>query len=117
MRAGMNRTVISLIPVDEVRPQPPRPHHQLDVVDLADQRAEQALELELREVPAEAEVRSAAAEPDMRVGLASDVEDIRVGEDRLVAVGRGVVDDDLLALLDRHAADLDVLQSRSAGTC
>ena len=42
------------------------------------------------------------------MGVRADVEDVRVLEHLLVAVGGGVVHDDLVALLDRHAADLGV---------
>ena len=60
-------------------------------------------DLQLGEVGAEAEVRAAAAEGDVRVvrRRARDVEAERVGEHLLVEVGRHVPDDDLVAGPDR----------------
>ena len=60
------------------------------------------------QVGAEAEVRAAAAERDVRVRVAGDVEHERVVPHLLVAVGRDVPDDDPVARLDLPAADLGV---------
>ena len=54
------------------------------------------------------------AEGDVRVGVAADVEAIGVGEHRLVAVGRCVVDDDLVARGDLLAGELGVLGGGAA---
>ena len=70
----------------------------LEVGVAAGELLEQDAELELGQVVAEAEVRAAAAEPDVRVRVAADVEDVGVGEDAGVAVGGGVEDHDLVAL-------------------
>src|SRR5690606_36016094 len=52
-----------------------------------------------------AEVGAAAAEADLRVGVAADVEDLGVLEDGGVAVGGAVEDDDLVVFLDVLAAE------------
>ena len=82
------------------------------VISMSGSRAEQLLEhhpdLAAGEVGAEAEVRTAGAEPDVLVRRAGDVEAERVGELALVAVGRVVEHHDLLALLDLLPADLGV---------
>ena len=57
-------------------------------------------DLQAGEVGAEAEVRAAAAEGDVLVRRAPDVEAERVVEHVLVAVGRDVEDDDLVAFGD-----------------
>src|SRR3954469_11255231 len=58
-------------------------------------------------------MRPATAEADVRIEIARDVEPERVGKDRLVTVGRRVVNDDLFALADQRAADLDVPRCRT----
>jgi hypothetical protein len=50
----------------------------------------------------------APPEGQVRVGVATDVEPERIGEHRLVEVGRGVVEHDPITLADALAADLDV---------
>ena len=71
--------------------------------DLAEHRAH----LGLGQVRAEAVVR-AEAEGDVVVRGPREVEALRIGEDGLVAVRRGVVDDDLVAGADGAAAEGDV---------
>ena len=61
------------------------------------------------QVCAEAEVLAVAAEGEVVVGLAADVELVGVVEDVLVAVGGGVPEHDGLALADGLAAQLYVL--------
>src|SRR5690606_23631378 len=65
---------------------------------------EEDAEFQFGEVVAEAEVGAAAAEADLRVGVAADVEDLGVLEDGGVAVGGAVEDDDLVVFLDVLAA-------------
>ena len=57
----------------------------------------------------EAEVLAVAAEGEVVVGLAPNVEAVGVLEDLFVAVGRRVPHHDRVALADRLAAQLDVL--------
>src|SRR5215204_5809836 len=74
---------------------------------------EHGAQLEAGEGGAEAEVGS-GPEGKVGVGLAGDVEGERVGEHLFVAVGRGVVDDDLVAGRDLCAAELDVFGGGAA---
>src|SRR5918997_4519079 len=53
-------------------------------------RLEDEVDLQASEVGAQAEVRAAATEAEMRVGAAGDVEALRLVEDLLVEVGRAV---------------------------
>src|SRR5437764_14727118 len=62
--------------------------------------------LEPGEVGAEAEVRP-DAERELRVRLPAEIEPVGVGEDGLVAVRRGVVEDDLVAGAHLPAFELD----------
>ena len=94
--------------VHEVGVEAVRRAGQLDVGQALDDLAHGRLDLGAGEAGAEAEVLAAAAEGHVVVGRAADVEGVRVLEHLLVAVGGGVVHDDLVALLDRHAADLGV---------
>ena len=59
-------------------------------------------------------MRPAAAEGDVIVGLAGDVEPQRVGELLLVEVGRDQPGDDLVALADADAVQLGVGRGRAA---
>ena len=81
---------------------------QLEVGEALDDLAHGGLDLGPGQAGAEAEVLAAPAEGHVLVGRARHVEHVRVLEHLLVAVGGGVVHDDLVALLDRHAADLGV---------
>ena len=68
-----------------------------DVGHAVEQVLEHDPDLHAGQVGAEAEVGAAAAEGDVGVGVAPDVEGVGVVEDALVAVGRGVEEDDLVA--------------------
>src|SRR5262249_51784970 len=61
-----------------------------DVRQPMQQLIEQYRDLAAREICPEAKVRAARAEADMLIGLAHDIEAVRLGEHRVVAVG-GVV--------------------------
>ena len=61
----------------------------------------------------EAQVGSTRAERDVRIGIASDVEHIGVGEHVLVAIGRAVEHHDTVTLLDLLTADLHVVHHRA----
>ncbi len=63
---------------------------------------------------AEAEVGAAAAEADVRVRVATEVEAAGVGEDVLVAVGRGIEQHDPVALVDLLAPQQEVAPGRAA---
>ena len=67
---------------------------------VAQQLAQQRLDLDAGDVRAEAEVRSAAPEGDLVVRRASDVEAVGLSEGALVAVCGAVVHDDLVAGCD-----------------
>src|SRR5205814_9952006 len=60
-----------------------------------------------------AEVHATAAEGHVIVRRARDVEGVRIWEGVFVAVGAGVVEDDLVALLDRYTPHLGVLGGRA----
>ena len=59
--------------------------------------AQHRRDLDARDVQPEAQVRPSPAEGHVRIGVATDVEPIGVGEDVLVAVGRPVEHDELVA--------------------
>ena len=94
--------------VDELRLQALHVAVLVDVGQAVEQVLEHHLDLHAGQVGPQAEVRAAAAEGDVGVGVPADVEDVGVLEDVLVAVGRGVEEDDLVALLDRRPAQLEV---------
>ena len=71
---------------------------ELEVGHAARRLLEHDLDLEPGQVGAEAEVDAAAAEGDVVVRRAADVERVRVVEHVVVAVAGQVVDDDLVAL-------------------
>ena len=77
-----------------------------------DELLEHDPDLHTGQVGAEAEVRAAAAEADVFVGGAQDVEAERVVEHVFVAVGRDVPDADLVArrhgLAPQHGVPSDV---------
>src|SRR5947207_8718208 len=68
--------------------------------------------LQAGEVGAETEVH-AVAEGEVRVGVAADVEVHRPGKHRLVAVRRGLPEQDLVARLDRVTAERRLASGRS----
>ena len=105
---GVKRTGIVLTPFTKSEWSRLGGAGQLEVGKALDDLAHGRLDLGAGEAGAEAEVLTAAAEGDVLVRGARHVEDVRVLEHLLVAVGGGVVHDDLVALLDRHAADLGV---------
>src|SRR5262245_4314524 len=80
----------------------------LEVGDAARDLAEHHAHLAAREVRSEAVVRAGAAEADVLVRRARDVEAIGVAEDVLVAVRRVVPEHDLLAGADLLAGQLGV---------
>ena len=73
-----------------------------------EQLLEQDAQLQAGQRGAEAVVAAVGAEGDVRVRVASHVEAVRVGEHRLVAVGRRVQQQHPVALVDLLAAQLDV---------
>src|SRR5437763_15069420 len=79
---------------------------RLDVGHHARDLGEDGAQLRARERGAEAVVRPAAAEARMTVGVARDVEAPGVLESRLVAVGRVVEEDHLLAALQALSVQL-----------
>ena len=87
-----------LDPTDEVRAQPVGLARELHVGETRGDLLEDELQLHAREVGAEAEVVAAAAERDLRVGVALDVEREGIVEHVLVAVRRDVPHHDLRRL-------------------
>ena len=83
---------------------------QLRVGQLVGEHVEHHLQLEAGEVGPDAVVRAAAAEGDVGIRRAADVEARRVVEDLLVEVGGGEVQADPLPLAHRLAAHLGVLE-------
>src|SRR5262249_36058483 len=81
-----------------------------DVGDLICDLVEDQLDLHPREVRTDAEMRAVAAEGQMRVGVAQDVEFEGLVEDLFVVVGRAVEQADALPGLDRDVAHADVGQ-------
>ena len=104
------------MPVDEVGAQAADLAGDLDVVEAVEELLEHHVDLHAGEVGAEAEVRAAAAERDVLVRRARDVERERVVELLLVAVRRDVPEDDLVAVLDLLTAELVVDASRCGGS-
>src|SRR5690606_29585145 len=98
--------------VDPPRPEPLRFAHFGDVGDLVGDLVEHQPDLHAGQVGADAVVRAVAAEAQMRVGVAQDVEAERVVEHVLVVVGRTVEQPGALTRLDRYAADLGVDDGR-----
>ena len=84
--------------VDEVRAQAVGLGRGPDVGEVAEELAEHHRDLAPGQVGAEAEVRARGAEADVGVGVAQHVEALGVLEHVLVAVGRVVEEDDLVAL-------------------
>src|SRR5436305_3258795 len=80
---------------------------QLEGRSPRDQLPEDAAQHAAGQRGSEAEVRAAPAEADV-LGLPDDVEAPRIGEDGLVAVGRDVEQDHLVALADRHPTELGI---------
>ena len=74
-------------------------------------RVEDQVDRHPGQVGADAVVRTGAAEPDVRVRVAQDVERVRILEDLFVEVGRAVGHHHPLALLDLHAGQLGVLEA------
>src|SRR2546421_1119061 len=105
-RCELHRHVLDA--VDEVHVQPFDRAGQLHVGQDAAQFLEHAVDLVAREVGAEAEVRAATTEGDVVVRLAGDVEHMWGRELVGIAVGGRVPERDLVAVLDRNAADLGV---------
>src|ERR1700722_15896606 len=86
---------------------------RLDVGNHTEHLVEDRAQLSPRERRAHAVVGAAAAESEVMVGTASDVELPRVIECALVAVARGVEQDPLLAGGKRLAVELDLLRRRA----
>src|SRR3954462_549468 len=86
----------------------------LDVGQPREQLGEDRAQLRAGQRRAQTVVRPAAAEADVVVGLARDVEAPRILEGAVVAVARVVEEHDLLALADVLAAQLDVARRRAA---
>ncbi len=85
---------------------------QVEVGQAGQEAFEHDLELQAGQLVAQAEV-GAEAEGHVRVGAAGDVEGVGLVEDGLVAVGRGVEEEQLLALADGGVAQLDVAGGRA----
>ena len=101
----MKATGIGLDPRDEVGlPAVQRAplDRQAQVGHAGQQPLDHDAQLQAGQLVAQAEV-GAEAERHVRVGVARDVEGVRVLEDRLVPVGRRVEQEQLLALLDLRA--------------
>src|SRR5215217_5588644 len=65
------------------------------------------------EVGAEAEVCASATEADMRIRMAANVEPPRIGELRLVSVGRSIPERDLVTRSHCDAAQFDIARGRA----
>src|SRR5258708_24853795 len=91
--------------VDEVRPQPGWWSSQLNVREPPEQLLEHHSDFLARKARTEAEV---FAEPERQVfvGRAADVEAVRLGKDVLVAIGRWIPHQHMLAGADRCAANV-----------
>ena len=96
--------------VDEVRAEALDVAGELDVGQPVEDLLEHRPDLELGQVGSETEVRAAAAEGDVVVRRAGDVERVRVVEHLFVAVRRDVPEGDLVAGVDRLPAQLEVLR-------
>src|SRR6478609_10146939 len=81
---------------------------ELDSSKPSKQLAEQVSQLDLGDLAAKAEMRSAAAETHVRVRRPGQVEPVRLVEDRFVTVGRAVEQPDLVACLEFLARELGV---------
>ena len=90
------------MPLMKFELQPVRLADGPDVGHPPEQLPEHHGDLAAGQVGAEAEVRARAAEAEVVVRRAADVEAERVVEDGLVAVGRGVPEHDLVALVERR---------------
>ena len=104
-RRELGREVVDA--VHEAGAQPGRGTAGLDVGQAREQFGEQRPGIQPREVGAEAEV-GAVAEGQVRVGIAGDVEAVRVDEHGLVPVGGRVVDLYLVVLGDVLAGQFEV---------
>src|SRR5215469_15660046 len=94
--------------VNEVRTKPRHLADTLDELDAPSQLLEEQVDFHPRKICAEAVMLAAAAERDVLVGRARDVELEGIVEDLLVAIGRNVPDSDLVARLELLAAQLGV---------
>src|SRR6202789_2055289 len=101
-------------PVDEVRLQALHLTVEAHVGDALEEAVEHHHDLHAGQVRPQAEVRPASAEGDVVVGGAGDVERVGVLERRFVAVGRGVPEGDLVALLDLLAVQFHAARGRAA---
>src|SRR6266403_2530305 len=88
--AGRERARHALDAVDEVRAQQLRRAGDLEIGQPAQQLAKHDRDLAPREVRTQTVMSARAAEADVLVRLAQDVEAVRIREHRLVAVGRVV---------------------------
>src|SRR5439155_20289192 len=109
--AGRERARHALDAVDEVRAQQLRPAGDLEIGQPAQQLAKHDRRLAPREVRTQTVMSARAAEADVLVRLAQDVEAVRIREHRLVAVGRVVPEHDLLARAQLLTAELGVLRA------
>src|SRR5215218_8012780 len=80
---------------------------QTEIAEAAQKRAEGDLALHPGQRRADAEVR-AVPEAEMGVGMAPNLKPLRIGKLRRVAIGRGEHAHDLLARLDRLAANVEI---------
>ena len=94
--------------VDERRHQPVRFFGRGDVGNLTVQFLERHGDLAASQVGAEAEMRAAATEADVRIGMAPHIEGPRIGELGFVAVRRVVPQRNLVARSQFRAAELEV---------
>src|SRR4029450_5677283 len=85
----------------------------LEIRQAPEELAEHDRDLAAREGRAEAVVRSRAAEADVLVRAALEVEAVRIVEGRLVAVRRDVPEHELVARADRLPCQLGVARRRA----
>src|SRR6202020_921260 len=87
---------------------------RLDVRQLMQELAEDRPQLRPGQVRTQAEVHAAAAEADVRIGVAAQVKALGMLEHVGVVVARGVEHHHFLASPDGLPADLDILCGRAA---
>src|SRR5215472_6942320 len=102
-----------LDPMDEVGPDIAHRAGQLEPADAGQQLLQQDAQLQPGQMAAEAVVWAALAKAQMVIRLASDVEGVRMVEDRLVAVARCVPHNHLVAGPDRRVVQPYVTGGRT----
>src|SRR5579885_1104107 len=100
-------------PRDEIRGEPFSRTGGRDVGETDENFVQHHLYLDPRDMRTKTEMRSASAECDMIVGSAAHVEPVGVGKNRLVAIGRPVVDHHLVASANLFAPQLRIAHRRA----